>query len=261
MPNDARPMSYRALTTNVLRNRTLSDLTEAERGILEGAVAETRVLPAGHIAVRQGQEVDFSTLLVDGLMTRHVDAIDGRRHLVGIHLPGDFVDLHAYALKKLDHDVGALTDVTVAIVPHAVLERIQAEFQHLTRRLWFLTMLDAALHRQWVFRLASLNAIERVAHFLCEVNARMLAIAASDGRSFELPMTQADIGEVCSLTNVHVNRVLRELRERGLCTVRASHVEIHDLRQLAGLGQFRPDYLYLNDATARVAAGETRTIS
>ena len=257
MNDHARPMSRRPLTHDVLRNRTQSDLTPHERDVLEGAVTETRVLPPGNIAVRQGHEVDFSTLLVEGLMTRHVDSIDGRRHLVGIHFPGDFVDLHAYALKKLDHDVGALTEVTVAIVPHRALERIQVEFAHLTRRLWFLTMLDAALHRQWVFRLASLNAIERVAHFLCEVNARMLAIGASDGRRFALPMTQVDIGEVCSLTNVHVNRVLRELREQGICSVRTSNVEIHDLPRLAGIGQFRPDYLYLNDSTARLASGES----
>jgi CRP-like cAMP-binding protein len=203
----------------------------------------------------QGHEVDVSLLLVDGFMTRHIDASDGRRHLVAVHLPGDFVDLHAYALKHLDHDVGALTDCTVAVVPHAALERIQAQHPHLTRRLWFRTLLDAAMHRQWVYRLSSLNAIQRVAHFVCETHARMLAIDASDGWVFDLPMTQIDIGEVCGLTHVHVNRVLRQLREAGLCTVKSPQVEIHDLRRLVELGQFRAEYLYLNEATARRATG------
>lgn len=245
-----------SLTGKVLRGRT-SALTSLEQEILERAIARVETFAAGEIVVPQGKPIDVSTLLVEGMMTRHIDAIDGRRHLVAVHVPGDFVDLHAYALKHLDHDVGALTDVKVAIIPHTALERIQAIHDHLTRRLWFMTMLDAAVHRQWVFRLASLNAVERVAHFLCETNARLLAIGESDGLRFVLPMTQVDIGEVCSLTNVHVNRVLRQLREMELCSLRSSRVEIHNLRELANVGKFRPDYLYLNESVSLRATGYT----
>lgn len=242
-------------TQNVLRNR-VTQLTDIERHTLEAAISHTRTYEAGRVVVRQGTSVDISTLLVRGLMTRHVDAPDGRRHLVALHVPGDFVDLHAFALKTLDHDVAALTDVTVAVFPHATLQSIQASDPALTRRLWFLTLLDAAMHRQWIYRLASLNATQRVAHFLCETNARLLAVGASDGRSFMLPMTQADIGEVCSLTNVHVNRVLRELREARLCSVRASRVEILDLERLVSHALFDPAYLYLNPQTAARAAAQ-----
>jgi CRP-like cAMP-binding protein len=242
------------LTHNVLRDRA-TKFSDDERHILESAIARVQTFSAGQLVVGQGVPVDISTLLVQGMMTRRVDARDGRGHLVAIHVPGDFVDLHAYALKKLDHDVGALTDVRVAVFTHASLERIQEEDSRLTRRLWFLTLLDAAMHRHWMFRLASLNAMQRVAHFLCEMNARYLTIGASDGNNFELPMTQADIGEVCGLTNVHVNRVLRNLRERMLCTHRLSQVSIHNLRELAELAMFDPAYLYLSPRTAMRASG------
>ena len=245
-----------SVTCNVLRNRSLEGPTASERAVLERAVSEVRELPGGHIAVRQGEPISVSTLLVEGFMTRHVDAADGRRHLVALHVPGDFVDLHAYALKRLDHDVGTLGKVTVAIVPHSELDKIEAEHRELTKRLWFLTVLDAALHRQWVYRVASLSAIQRVAHLLCEIHARLLAIGEVSSGQFELPMTQVDIGEVCSLTNVHVNRVVRQLREQGLCEVRSGRVDIHDLHALAALGRFRPDYLYLNERTASMAGGE-----
>lgn len=248
-------MPVKLMTRNVLRNR-IQQISAAERDVLESAVSSVSVIPAGRILVRQGDVVNVSTLLLEGIVTRHVDGIEGQRHLVGIHVPGDFVDLHAYALKKLDHDVGALTDVRVAIFNHSTLERIQANHLHLTRLLWFLTLLDAALHRQWIRRLSSLTAMERVANFICEMNSRLLAIDASDGQSFELPMTQVALGEVCSLTNVHVNRVLRQLREMELCTVRSSQVEIRDLKGLAEIGQFSPDYLYLNHQTAARAVGK-----
>ncbi|RYF67113.1 MAG: Crp/Fnr family transcriptional regulator [Comamonadaceae bacterium] len=242
------------LTQNLLRNRA-DELTPQERDLVEGAISQTHHYAAGEIVVRQGVPIHISTLLVEGFMTRHVDAPDGRRHLVAVHVPGDFVDLHAYPLKKLDHDVGALTDVSVAIVTHEALERIQLADVRLTRRLWFLTLIDAAMHRQWIFRLASLSATQRVAHFLCEMNARLMAIDGSDGNAFALPMTQADIGEVCALTNVHVNRVLRELRELGLCQIRSSRVQIMNLEGLAAKALFDPEYLYLNPRIAMRAAG------
>ena len=68
-------------------------------------------------------------------------------------------------------------------------------------------------------------------------------------------MTQADIGDVCGLTNVHVNRVVRQLRERELCSIRSAQVHILDPQGLAHAGQFKPDYLYLNPPTASRAVG------
>lgn len=242
------------LTHNLLRNRA-AELSPEERLSLEHAVGETQTFAAGQLVVRQGVPVQISTLLVDGFMTRHVDAPDGKRHLVAVHVPGDFVDLHGYALKRLDHDIGTLTEVRVAIFPHQALESLQAHDARLTRRLWFLTLLDAAMHRQWIYRLASLSAMQRVGHFMCEMNARMLAIGASDGESFELPMTQSDIGEVCGLTNVHVNRVLRELREEGLCQMRSSRVQMGDLARLCKRAMFDPAYLYLAPSVAARAVG------
>jgi CRP-like cAMP-binding protein len=233
------------LTSAVLLNRS-AELSEAERMRLEAAISSVQTFKAGQIAVRQDTDINVSLLLVEGFMTRHVDARDGKRHLVAVHVSGDFVDLHAFPLKRLDHDVGALTDVTVGVFTHQALEKMLHEDVNLARRLWFITMLDAAQHRQWIYRLSSLSALQRVAHFLCETNARLLAVGRSVQNGFALPMTQSDIGEVCSLTNVHVSRVLRDLREMGLCQFRSSHVQILDLAGLVKAAMFEPGYLYLN---------------
>lgn len=243
---------------HILRNRQGGELTAEERKILDASVSELRTFPAGTTLIHHGIPVDVSTMLVKGIMTRHLHDHEGRRHMVAVHFPGDFVDLHAFVLRSLDHDVGALTDVTVAIVPHERLENITENFAHLTRRLWFLTLIDAAVHRQWVFRLAGLNAISRVAHFLCETNARLMATGQSDGHRFALPMTQTEIGEVCGLTGIHVNRVMRDLRDLKLCTVRSAWVEIHDVPGLVNKGEFDSHYLYLTERYAQRALGTVR---
>lgn len=235
-------------TDRFLRYKRGISLAANERLRLEGAIDEVRTLEARQIVIRAGVALHESTLLVEGFMSRYIDDRNGLRQLVAIHVPGDFVDLHAYPLQTLDHDVATMTAATVAIVRHEQLDVIIAEQPQLSRKLWFSTLIDAAIHRAWLFRLGRMDAMGRVAHFLCETNARLFSAGLSDGKRFALPLTQTDIAEICGLTNVHVNRVMRQLREEKICVFRSSLVEILDLERLIARAQFNPDYLYLEDA-------------
>lgn len=235
-------------TDRFLRDRKGMALEPAERTRLEHTISEVRTLPARTIIVRAGDRLHESTMLIEGIMCRYMDDRNGQRQLVAVHVPGDFVDLHGYPLLMLDHDVATMTAATVAIVPHAELDAILAEQPQLSRKLWFSTLVDAAIHRAWLFRLGRLDAIGRVAHFLCEINARLMLAGLSDGRRFALGLTQTDMAEICGLTNIHVNRVMRQLREEGLCVFRSSLVEIGNPERLAARGQFNPAYLYISDS-------------
>lgn len=232
-------------TDRFLRDRRGVQLEPAERVRLERSISEVRTFPPRTTIVKAGDVLHESTLLIDGLLSRYIDDRKGVRQLVGVQVPGDFADLHAYPLKRLDHDVATLTTASVAIVPHHALDALNEEMPALTRKLWFSTLLDAAMHRAWLFRLGRLDAVGRVAHFLCETNTRLVSAGLSDGRRFEFDITQTDLAEICGLTNVHVNRVMRQLREAKLCVFRSSLVEILDPGGLAARGQFNPTYLYI----------------
>ena len=233
------------LTERFLRDRRGVQLEPAERARLEQSIVEVRTYPPRTTIVQAGDLLDQSTLVISGLMSRYIDDRNGLRQLVAVHVPGDFLDLHAYPLKLLDHDVATLTAAKVAIVSHRALDAITEEMPALTRKLWFSTLLDAAMHRAWLFRLGRLDAVGRVAHFLCETNARLASAGLSDGQRFAFDITQSDLAEICGLTNVHVNRVMRNLREAGLCVFRGSIVDILDPDGLAARGQFDPTYLYI----------------
>src|ERR1700755_765044 len=97
--------------------------------------------------IEAGQLGNQSTLLVEGFMSRFIDDKKGKRQLVAVHVPGEFVDLHAYPLKYLDHSVGTLTPVKIATIPHAALDDILEDNKELARKLWFSTLVDAAMHR------------------------------------------------------------------------------------------------------------------
>lgn len=231
-------------TERFLMGRRREELSPDERAVLEGAMSEERSLPARHVLIRAGERVRHSTFLIHGFICRYMDDRDGHRQLVGIHVPGDFVDLHGYPMRHLDHDVATLGPVTVGIFPHDRLERVNVDWPHLTRMLWFSTLLDAAMHREWIFRLGRLGADGRVAHFFSELNARLELVGLSDGMRFDVPIVQADLAEACGITHVHANRVLRTLRERGLMTFAAGRVAIEDRAGLERTAEFDGDYLY-----------------
>lgn len=233
-------------TEKFLRHRRGVTLEVEERARLEASIKEIKTLPPRTNIVFAGDPISESILLLEGFMSRYIDDRNGLRQLVAVHVPGDFVDLHGFPLKVLDHDVATMTAATVAIVPHSELETIARDLPALTRKLWFSTLIDAAIHRAWLFRLGRLDALGRVAHFICETNVRLMSAGLSDGRRFALGLTQTDLAEICGLTNVHINRVLRQLREDRLCVFRSSLVEILDPDALAARGQFDPDYLYID---------------
>jgi CRP-like cAMP-binding protein len=229
-----------------LRRRSIAQLSEEERAALDGAVSERRRLPPRATLVDRGETLSQSTMLCEGFMIRYIDDLEGQRQIVAFHVPGDFVDLHGYPMHVLDHSIATLTDVRIATVPHSTLDRLTDHNPNLGKKLWGSTLLDAAIHREWLFRLGRLDAVGRIAHFLAETNARLWAIGLGDGRDYALPITQTDLGEIAGLTAIHVNRVLRTLREEKICVFRSGRVEILDLPRLTQIGQFDPTYLYLD---------------
>ena len=163
---------------------------------------------------------------------------------VGIQVPGDFVDLHGFALKRLDHDLLALGPVEIGQVPHRELRRVLDERPHLARLLWFSTLLDAAIHREWVLKLEQLPAAKRAAHVFCELWARLDMVGLAEPDGFTIPLTQIDLASMCGTTPVHMSRALRSLRDLNLATFRNGRLQSPDRRALERHCEFDPSYLY-----------------
>jgi CRP-like cAMP-binding protein len=226
-----------------LRARDLVSIEEEQ--VLRDAVAEVRTLPAGRVIVRAGTILSESTLLFDGFVCRYKDLSDGQRQIMEIHVPGDFLDLHGFLLKRIDHNVAAMTPVRYAAVPHDALRRITEDYPHLTRILWFSTLLDAALHREKIISMGRRSAVARIAHLLSELYVRLDLVGLAGDRRYPLPLKQADLADATGLTSVHVNRMLRKLRNDEILTFRNGEVVIHDWERLQRLAEFNPTYLHL----------------
>jgi CRP-like cAMP-binding protein len=225
--------------------RARDDLGVAEESAIRQAITDVREVRADQLIVREGVQLNRSTLLLDGLLCRFKDLHNGERQITEFHYPGDFADLHSFTLKRLDHNVMSLTKCCIASMAHDALERITEEFPHLTRIFWFMTNLDAAIHREWVLSLGRRSAIARLAHLFCEAHLRLEIVGLADDAGFDLGLTQADLSEALGLTAVHVNRTLKELREQGLALFRNGRVSLIDLPGLRSIAEFDPAYLYL----------------
>ncbi|MET0528470.1 MAG: cyclic nucleotide-binding domain-containing protein, partial [Microvirga sp.] len=120
----------------LLKLERRDQLSDDEKRVLENAISRVRVVEADEDIVREGDRPNESILLLDGFAARYKIFSNGRRQITAIHVAGDFVDLHSFLLKTMDHGVLALTPCRVAAVPHATLEKITDDHPHLTRLLW-----------------------------------------------------------------------------------------------------------------------------
>jgi CRP-like cAMP-binding protein len=231
---------------HLMKLRARDEVSLEEEQALRAAVSETREYQADFTFIERGVELRHSTLLLEGLCCRLKDLRDGQRQISELHVPGDFADLHSFTLKHLDHDLMTLTRCRVAIVPHERLREITEQFPHLTRVFWFATNLDGAIHREWELSLGRRSAISRLANLLCELHVRLGVVGLADDTGYALQLTQQDLSECLGLTVVHVNRVLKELRERGLVEVRGGQVRLMNLADLREIAEFDPTYLYLD---------------
>lgn len=230
---------------HLMRLRARHDISAAEEAAIRGAAAEIRPAPAGTVLVRAGQALDVSILLLSGVVARQKDLADGRRQITELHVAGDFTDLHGFTLKRLDHDVVALSACSMALFPHRQIKAITEQHPHLGRVYWFLTNLDAAIHREWELSLGRRTALERMAHLFCELQVRLGLVGLADAGGYALPLTQGALAECLGLTTVHVNRTLKQLRDEGLAELRRGRLVIFDLAGLRRTAGFDPAYLYL----------------
>jgi CRP-like cAMP-binding protein len=231
---------------HLLKLRARDEVSAEEERAIRALVSHTIDLPPDQIFIHAGRELSESTLLLDGWMARAKDLPSGQRQLAELQISGDFVDLHGFTLKRLDHDVITLSRCRVAIVPHDRLKELTERFPHLTRLYWFMTNLDAAIQREWTLSLGRRTAIARMAQLFCELRRRLEVIGLSQGNSYDFPLTQVEIGESLGLTAVHVNRTLQELRRKGVLELQHRRVTILDVEALEGIAEFDSRYLYLD---------------
>jgi len=229
---------------------SIARLSDKERRAVEQLPVTVRPLGQHQDIVREKDRPSQCCLLLEGWACRYQVLSDGKRQIFSFHISGDIPDLQSLHLKVMDHSVCTMTQATVAFIPHEAMLELTVAFPGLAATLWRDTLVDGAIFREWMTGMGRRSALGSIAHLFCEMYVKLEAVGLARDRTYKLPLTQQDIGDALGLSNVHVNRVLRELRGKGLITLQSHKLQIHDWAELNKLGDFDPTYLHLDRGAA-----------
>lgn len=242
--------------SNVLFNKLsrFTDLSDADRAAIDLLSAHRITVEAKRNLIREGERPNDVYLLLEGWGYRYKLLPDGGRHILAYLIPGDLCDIHIFILKTMDHSLGLLSPATVAVISRETILEVMDKHPRIERALWWATLVDEAVLREWLVNIGTRDAYTRLAHLFCELWLRMRAVGLADEGRFSLPLTQEELGDTMGLTAVHVNRTLQKMRAKGLISLEKKKLTIHDPRRLATEAEFTANYLHLDRRAEKVGS-------
>jgi CRP/FNR family transcriptional regulator, anaerobic regulatory protein len=207
-----------------------------------------RLLRAGRSLATIAQAGDVLYRLQGGWAYRFRELSDGNRAIVDIYLAGDIM---GFDLALVDGPVNNVLALTTSLVETVSGEGgLSGLMESPQTGLYIVWLLNEQQLRTDTLRaaVACLDARGRVAAMVLDLFRRLEAQAPITNSSFNLPLTQHHIACHLGLTVVHVNRVIRCLRDDGVVNIEKHCVTILDLRALEGLAKVNSRGLVANPA-------------
>jgi CRP-like cAMP-binding protein len=202
------------------------ELRDSRRGM--------RILGAGETVYRQGDPTGDVLNLVSGWVMQYQDLEDGRRQVLNFLLPGAMFGHEPTGMSGMGHGAQALTNASLCVVPQGQMSSLRARYPQFNERYLWMLERDTRLAFDHLTSLGQRNARERIAHLLFELAVRLAGrFPLSAGETFQLPLTQPLIAEATGLTAIHVNRMLRQLRDAGIADFRNRRLTVIDPERLA----------------------------
>lgn len=232
-------------------------LSDQARWALNGLVLKVRQVGPGQDLIREGDKPENVLLVLDGFACRYKMLPDGQRQIMAYLVPGDFCDLNVFILDEMDHAIGTISTCQVVDIPRKAIDEITAQHTSIARAFWWCALVDGAVLREWLVNMGGRTPDQRIAHLLCELLMRLEAVGRVTDNSYAFPFTQTQIADTMGLSNVHVNRTLRELRALGLIHIKGRVLTILDVERLKAHCRFTPNYLHLRNTRW----GERRDLS
>ncbi|BDL41781.1 Crp/Fnr family transcriptional regulator [Methylorubrum sp. GM97] len=229
---------------------SIAALTDEQRHAIENLPVRTYNLAARQDIMRDGNKPSYCCLIFDGWVCRYKLLGDGRRQIFSFHVPGDIPDLQSLHIPTMDHGLATMTKASVAFIPHESLRDLTLRHPSIGALFWRDTLVDAGTFRAWMIGMGRRSSFEHMAHLFCELYLKLQAVGLAEHYRFPLPMTQIDLADALGLTCVHISRVLKEMRGRGLITLKDHTLIIEAWNELRGIAEFDPTYLHLEQQAA-----------
>ncbi|MBN8843169.1 MAG: Crp/Fnr family transcriptional regulator [Sphingomonadales bacterium] len=226
-------------------------LTLRERMSWEASLARNaREYSKGVDLVREGDRPAALRIVLSGWAQKYKQLPDGRRQILAVVLPGQLCDLDLFTVARADHSIAAVRRLSIAEINRAEAQRLFDLCPNLAPALSLAEIVGASVQREWTINVGQRNALERVAQLMCEIYVRQHGVPLVGGGACDFLLTQGQMAEATGLTQVHVNRIVQQLRLRCAVQLQNLRLEIPDFAQLAALASFNANYLHLGEVQA-----------
>ncbi len=240
MAKDGQPFASRVKTSPVTALLdALSPLTAADRAIVDALSGAASTAVAGNELAPNSSATGEPRFLISGWASLQRLLSDGRRQIFSFLVPGDLIDRDRLKSIGRSTQILALTQVqTVDARP--VVEAGERKSPTLGEALRALDAVGERRLLDHIVRLGRQTAYERVAHLLLELHHRLWVVNLANDGQFPLPLTQETLADALGLSNVHVNRVLQQLRRDGMLELRSGRAALLKPQVLALTCDFSP---------------------
>lgn len=165
----------------------------------------------------EGQSSPHLFTVLSGWAFRYKMLEDGRRQILNIALPGDFLGLQTAMFNEMDHSVEALTPMVLCVFPRQKIWELFRDHAGLAFDLTWLASREERLLDEALLSVGRRKAIERVAHILVLIFARARSLQlTSSARELVLPITQQHLADALGMSLVHTNKTIRKMTNLGL---------------------------------------------
>lgn len=229
-------------TSNPLITRLCgyASLTPEEIGDIEALFERRLLIKKRRDVILEGYESHRLHVAESGFAARYKLLANGKRQVISIVLPGDIIGMPAAFFRPALYSVTALSDMTVQMVRLDNFLTLCGQMPKLAMAMLWCSQHELVIYADHIIDLGRRSPLERIAHFVLEMHARLRAAGHAADQSFDLPLSQEIIGDLLGLSAPHVNRMLQQLKAEGFISVDHHHVTIDDPERLRMLAQVEP---------------------
>src|SRR6476620_8870742 len=207
---------------------------------LERIVESERLVRRRQDLVVIGDEYRNLCFVKDGYAIRYKLLRSGKRQILNVILPGDVIGFPVSFFDRSIYSIVAISDLAYNMCSLDSYVQLCYQRPQFGLALSWLAAHEAAIYAEHIVDLGRRTPVERLAHFLLEIHARLLGVGRAEATSFNLPFSQEVMADVLGLSVPHLNRVMQQLRAERLITSRSRLVELTDMPSLQMLAQYQP---------------------
>jgi len=213
-------------------------LSDAEKKALARLEENPRKVKRGAMIQRVNEMVTELFVLREGRVMSFVILPDGSRQILRVYFPGDFIGSASTIYSRAPESLVALSDAIICPFDKHALRRLLEEYPRVAALLFLLSNAERVALTDRLASLGRTSAKARVASFLLDIFDRLRVTDDGITDSFDLKLTQEEIGDAIGLTSVHVNRMIRQMEQEGLISRANGRITLRDMARLEEIGHY-----------------------